>query len=113
MDFEMKNWGAIPNVGYGYGGFYKGKFYAILITKAGSYRGNHIHPHKQSSILLSGKAKYVKREGNELITIPLEVGRCVEVEAGVPHILLAEEDTLTLEWWDGEFKAEDYKILDV
>lgn len=113
MDFEMKKWGAIPNVGYGYGGFYKGKFYAILFTKAGAHRGNHIHPNKQSSILLSGKARYLVKQGDELVNIPMEVGKRVDVEAGVPHILLAEEDTLTLEWWDGEFKAEPYKILDV
>ena len=115
MGFEVKKWeeGSREDVGKAYGCLYRGKFYAVLLTYAGAHRGNHIHPNKQSSILLSGKARYVKKKGDELITIPLEVGRCVEVEAGIPHILLAEEDTLTFEWWDGEFKAEPYKVLDV
>jgi len=109
----MKRWGEIQNVGHGFAGFYKGKFYAVLFTRAGSYRGNHVHPNKQSSILLSGKANYLQKIGDELITIPMEIGKQVDVDAGVPHILLAEEDILTVEWWDGEFKADPYKILEV
>lgn len=113
MDFEMKRWGEIPNVGHGFAGFYKEKFYAVLFTQAGSFRGNHVHPNKQSSILLSGKAKYVQKIGDKLISTSLEIGKLVEVDAGVPHILLAEEDTLTVEWWEGEFKIEPYKIVEV
>jgi hypothetical protein len=31
--------------------------------------------------------------------------------AGVPHILVPEEDTFTFEWWDGDFIAEEVEGL--
>ena len=116
MDFEMKEWAPTElakRVGKAYAGFFGSKFYSVLLTHAGHYRGNHIHPNKQSTILLSGKAKYIQKIGDKLITIPMEVGKQIDMEPGVPHILLAEEETLTVEWWDGEFKADPHKILEV
>jgi hypothetical protein len=95
----MKEWAPTElakRVGKAYAGFFGGKFYSVLLTHAGHYRGNHIHPNTQSTILLSGKAKYVQKIGDDLVAIPMEVGKQIDVEAGVPHILLAEEETLTI-----------------
>jgi hypothetical protein len=30
------------------------------------------------------------------------------VAAGLPHIFLPEKDCLTVEWWEGDFIAEEY-----
>ena len=116
MAFEMKEWAPTElarKVGKAYGGSFGGKFYSLLLTYEGCYRGNHIHPNNQSTVLLSGKATYVIKRGDEIVKVPLEVGRQFDVEAGVPHILLADEETLTVEWWDGEFREEKYKVFEV
>jgi len=106
MAFELEEWGTFDGVGRGHGFKHGGRFYAILETRAGAYRGNHIHPHSQYTLLLSGRARYLEFDG-ERREAPLIRGRVVEVKAGVPHILVVEEDALTFEWWDGDFTAED------
>ena len=116
LDFIISEW--IPQkssgqAGKAYGGLWKGKFYSILLTYAGAYRGNHLHRIKQSTILLNGKARYIIKKDNELINIPLKIGKQINIKAGVPHILLAEEDTLTLEWWEGEWREEPYKVIEI
>lgn len=78
----------------------------MLETKVGSYRGNHVHPNKQYTLLLSGKARYVLYDGIEYKEVPLRVGEIAEVEPGVPHIMVVEDDITTFEWWDGDFIAE-------
>ncbi|MGQ9679776.1 MAG: hypothetical protein ACUVV4_03290 [Candidatus Bathyarchaeia archaeon] len=103
---KIEEWGGFEGVGDGYGFHNNGKFYAILETKRGAYRGNHVHPCNQHTILLEGKATYIKFEGGR-VEIPLRKGERVTVNAGVPHILNVVEDCLTFEWWDGDFLAED------
>ena len=106
MSFEIKKWGSFEKVGQGHAFWHMGKFYAILETKVGAYRGNHIHPHDQYSLLLSGRARYVEFDGVRRET-QMKEEKVVRVKAGIPHILLPEEDITTFEWWDGEFIAED------
>lgn len=102
----MEEWGTFKGVGEGYGFNHEGRFYAILETRVGAYRGNHTHPHNQYTLLLSGRATYLKFEGGRR-EVPLTMGEVVEVKAGVPHILIVDEDALTFEWWDGDFIAEE------
>lgn len=106
MDFEVNEWGSTEAVGRAYGFKYKGRFHGVLETKAGAYRGNHIHPVRQYTLLLSGRAKYLLFDGKrrEFELVPGEV---FVVNAGVPHILIPEEDAFTFEWWDGDFIYED------
>ena len=106
MVFELEEWGTFEGVGRGYGFKHRGRFYALLETKVGAYRGNHTHPHSQYTLLLSGRAKYLEFEGGRR-EVPLMRGKVAEVKAGAPHILVVEEDALTFEWWDGDFIAED------
>ena len=107
---DIKRWGGgePTAVGEGYSWTYKGKYYSVLYTRASMYRGNHIHPNMQHTLLLDGKGKYVFMVEGEEVPRPLKLGEVLEVPAGVPHILLPEEDCLTVEWWDGEFEAEEY-----
>lgn len=75
-------------------------------TKVGSYRGNHIHPNTQYTLLLSGEADYVLYKDGEYRSIPLKIGKITQVESGVPHIMVVKQDITTFEWWDGDFIAD-------
>lgn len=107
LGFEIKEWPANEDVGRAYGFVHHGKFHGILETKVGSYRGNHVHPHDQYTLLLKGRARYLLHEGGSRRKVDLIEGQVFIARAGVPHILVPEEDTLTFEWWDGDFIAED------
>jgi mannose-6-phosphate isomerase-like protein (cupin superfamily) len=94
-------------VGEGFNWIYKGNNYSILYTRAGMYRGNHIHPNTQYTLLLNGKGKYIFEENGEEVPYPIKSGETLEIPAGVPHILLTEEDCLTVEWWDGPYESDE------
>jgi hypothetical protein len=68
----------------------------------GAYRGNHKHPYDQHTLLISGKGKYIRYDGS-ITEVPLVKGEIVSVEAGVPHVMVPDEDCLAFEWWDGDF----------
>jgi len=57
-------------------------------------------------LLISGKGKYIRYD-NKITEIPLVRGEILKVEAGVPHVLVPEEDCLTFEWWDGDFVDQE------
>ena len=80
-----------------------GKNYTILETLENAYRGSHTHPYNQYTFLLRGKARYILDDG-ERKEYWLQKHETFVTPAGVPHILLAEEETITLEWWDGPFE---------
>jgi len=88
-----------PNaIGEAYACTYNGRFFSLLLTRAGMYRGDHVHPNLQHTLLLEGKGKYVikQKDGSEKIH-DLKVGEILEVEEGLPHVLLPETDCLTFE----------------
>jgi mannose-6-phosphate isomerase-like protein (cupin superfamily) len=107
MTFEIEEWGSSEAVGRAYGFEHHGRFHGILETRAGAYRGNHVHPHDQYTLLLRGRASYLLHEDGGRREVDLEVGKVFVARAGVPHILVPEEDILTFEWWDGDFIAEE------
>ncbi|HUV35198.1 MAG TPA: hypothetical protein VMW22_09685 [Candidatus Desulfaltia sp.] len=108
IDYERWTGGEMKYVGEAIGFTYGGKWYSLLYTRAGMYRGNHIHKVEQTSILMDGKAKYVFKDKGRNVEYPLTKGKPLHVPAGVPHILLPETDILTVEWWEGPFDAEEY-----
>ena len=109
LDFQRWGGGEPTAVGEGYSCIYKGRYYSVLFTRAGMFRGNHIHPHRQHTLLMDGRGRYVfkEKDGTESVH-RLSVGNIFDVEAGVPHIFLPERDCLTVEWWEGQFVAEEY-----
>ncbi|MBN1682637.1 hypothetical protein JW865_03695 [Candidatus Bathyarchaeota archaeon] len=111
MSFEVKEWGNIEKIGKGYGFNTEKKFYAILETKKGSYRGNHTHPNNQYTLLLSGDAKYIVYLNEEIIEKTLKKGEIFKVEAEIPHIMVPETDIITFEWWDGDFIAKNVNSI--
>ena len=56
MSLNLKEWGSFTQVGTGVGCTHEGKFYSLLETREGSYRGNHVHPYNQYTILMAGQA---------------------------------------------------------
>ncbi|MBS7630963.1 hypothetical protein KEJ47_05230 [Candidatus Bathyarchaeota archaeon] len=111
LDFQRWGGGEPTAVGEGYSGTYKGRYYSILYTRAGMFRGNHIHPNIQHTLLLDGKGKYIFLVNGVEEEHRLEVGKILDVPAGIPHIFLPEEDCLTFEWWEGDFMAEEYDFV--
>ena len=105
--FDVREWSSPEAVGKAYGFEHHGKFHGILETRAGAYRGDHVHPHDQYTLLLRGRARYLLHEDGERREVELTEGQVFVARAGVPHILVPEEDTFTFEWWDGDFVAED------
>ena len=106
MVLDLEEWASSEEVGKAYGFIDSGKFHGILETKRGAYRGNHVHPYDQYTLLLRGRARYVLHDGGRTET-ELKTGEVFVAKAGVPHILIPEEDILTFEWWDGDFVKED------
>lgn len=98
------------DAGKGYEFDDQGKNYTILVTKANAYRGNHTHPYNQYTLLLRGKARYLLHD-EERKEFWLKKGEIFLTRAGIPHILLPQEDTITFEWWDGLFEESDVKGL--
>ena len=106
MAFRPEKWASNEKVGTAYSFKHHDKFHGILETKLGAYRGNHVHPYHQYTLLLRGKAKNILFLEGERREVELEIGKVAVVEAGVPHILVPETDIFTFEWWDGDFEAE-------
>jgi hypothetical protein len=104
LDIERWGGGEPTAVGEGHKWVYDGRFYSVLYTRGGMFRGNHIHPVEQHTLLLKGNGKYVfKIDGENKDYVLVEGGI-----PGVPHIFLPEEDSLTVEWWEGDFVVEEY-----
>jgi hypothetical protein len=112
LDFvlDIQRWGGgePTAVGEGYSWVWEGSYYSVLYTRAGMFRGNHVHPCDQHTLLLKGMGRYVFREDGVNVDYRLEGGKVLDVPAGMPHIFLPEEDCLTVEWWEGDFVAEEY-----
>jgi oxalate decarboxylase/phosphoglucose isomerase-like protein (cupin superfamily) len=108
LDIERWGGGEPTAVGEGHKFIYKGKFYSILFTRAGMFRGNHIHPVEQHTLLLRGKGKYVFKINGENEDQHLKEGKILDIPEGIPHIFLPKDDCLTVEWWEGDFIAEEY-----
>lgn len=106
MKFEIQEWGAFPGVGNSWAANVDGRWCSFLQILKGGYRGNHIHPHDQYSVLLAGEVMIVKEMDGELVEVMLEKDKVHLTKAGVPHITIALEDAVGYEWWNGPFEAE-------
>ena len=75
----------------------------LLSSKKGVMRSGYLHPHSMSHFVVSGKV--------ELWTLGIEAtskrvylqGELVTLDPYTPHILHFLEDTISLEFWDGQF----------
>ncbi|MFC1803965.1 hypothetical protein ACFL0D_08390 [Thermoproteota archaeon] len=106
MGFHLEEWGSTTKVGKGYATDVNGKWCGFLETKNGAYRGDHIHPYDQYTVLLGGSAVVVKQLDGELIEFPLIENEVHKTPKGVAHILVALENAILYEWWQGPLKVE-------
>ncbi|MFW6108963.1 MAG: hypothetical protein ACOC6N_00790 [archaeon] len=106
MDFNVEEWGTRPKVGKGFGANVNGKWCSFLETKKGAYRGDHIHPYDQYTVLLGGSAIVVTEIDDKLKEHILKENTVHKTPRGVPHILIPLEDTVLYEWWDGPYEGE-------
>ncbi len=84
MVFEIKEWPCNEKVGKAYSFKYHEKFHGVLETKVGSYRGNHVHPNDQYTLLLRGNGKYVLNEEGGRREVDLVQGEVFVAKAGIP-----------------------------
>jgi len=88
---------------------FKGREFIILFTKKGYLRGGDYHKSKQHDVVLTGKMEFrYKINGKEQIKT-LGVGEMIHFEPNVPHMFSAKEDTLIVEWLEGEFEKSYYQ----
>jgi hypothetical protein len=85
-------------VGYSVAADVDSRWCSFLQTKKGAYRGNHIHPVDQLTVLLAGKAIIVKQINGKLEEHSLEIDKLHVTKSGIPHILIALEDSVAYEW---------------
>jgi len=97
---ELMEWGT-SSAGAGYGGQVGERWCAVLETRRGYHRGNHVHGVDQFTVLLSGDERVVMMVDGGLVEAPLVSDRVHVTPAGVPHVTLAYEDSVAYEWWDG------------
>jgi len=107
MRLDLKEGGTRPKVGVGYGADVDGKWCTYLETLKGAYRGNHIHSVDQFTVLLGGSAMVVKKIGSEIVEYPLHENVVHITPKGVPHVLIALENSILYEWWQEPYEAED------
>ena len=111
MGFKVEEWGTRPKVGKGYAANVNGKWCSFLETKKGAYRGDHIHPYDQYTVLLAGFAMVVKEIDGQLVESLLHENVIHRTLEGVPHILIAVDDAILYEWWDGPYVDEPCPCL--
>ncbi|HML03705.1 MAG TPA: hypothetical protein VK487_10115 [Candidatus Bathyarchaeia archaeon] len=87
---------------------FKGKEFIILFTKKGYLRGGDYHKSKQHDVILVGEMEFQYRENGKEYSKTLKAGEVTCFEPDVPHLFCAREDTLILEWLDGEFEKSYY-----
>jgi mannose-6-phosphate isomerase-like protein (cupin superfamily) len=71
-------------------------------------RSGDYHPNIQYDIILSGRVRLTLRKGEEDVSSEIGPGELIEIPPNTPHLFEFLEDTVMLEWWDGEFSAEYY-----
>ena len=98
LDIQRWGGGEPTAVGEGYSWMYKGRYYSVLYTRAGMFRGNHIHPNDQHTLLLEGKGRYVFREDGKNVDYHLVKGELLDVQAAATgatlNLLNARRDLL-------------------
>jgi hypothetical protein len=106
MELNLEVWGSTTKVGQGYATDVNGKWCSFLETKNGAYRGDHIHTYDQYTVLLSGSAMVVKQLDGELLEFLLHENEVHKTPKCVAHILVALDDAILYEWWQGPFEVE-------
>jgi len=88
---------------------FKEKEFLIIFTKKGMLRGGDYHKSTQRDFVLTGCMEFrYKTDGREHVKT-LNAGEMIHFEPNVPHMFTAKEDTLIIEWLEGEFEKSYYQ----
>lgn len=78
----------------------------LIYSRAGVLRSGDLHPVAQHDVLVSGRAELRTRgAGGEERTDTVSAGQHLVLLPHVPHIFTFTEDTVMVEWWEGDFEA--------
>lgn len=88
---------------------FKGKEFIILFTRKGYLRGGDYHKSKQHDVVLVGEMKFRYRINGKDYSKTLGAGEMTHFEPHVPHMFSAKEDTVIVEWLEGEFEKSYYQ----
>jgi len=82
-----------------------GAKFNVLFTKAGSLRAGDKHPVWQNDMVLSGSVVVETPE----YKVEINSGGKISIRPDLPHLFRFLEDTVLIEWWEGEFEMEYYE----
>jgi len=88
---------------------FEGKEFLLVFTKKGMLRGGDYHKSTQHDVVLSGSMEFRYKKGTLEQIKTLGVGEMIHFEPNVPHVFTAKEDTLIIEWLEGEFEKSYYE----
>jgi len=89
---------------------YKERDIKICEIKKGTARGGDIHPYaEQYDLVIHGKIELREKVGSEERKTIMFEKDLATIKRGVPHVLIALEDSLLLEWRNGPFDREIYE----
>lgn len=88
---------------------FSGTKFNVLHSKKGSMRSGDYHPNFQYDVILKGKVQIITCENNNDVKIIYYPNRLIKIPPSIPHLFIFLEDTIMIEWWDGEMVVEYYK----
>ena len=73
-------------------------------------RGGDYHKSIQHDVIISGKMEFLFKDISwpYSLSLILEPGESIYFIPGDPHLLIAKEDTLSIEWLEGESELNYY-----
>jgi quercetin dioxygenase-like cupin family protein len=80
----------------------------LMYSKAGVMRSGYLHPHSMKHFVVSGSVEVWTLGQEQTEKKVQDAGSYFTVEPYIPHILHFLEDTISLEFWDGEFSCYYY-----
>ena len=80
----------------------------VLTTKKGALRSGDLHPNTQFNIILAGAFELTLRQNDKDVVVRKEPGELIIIPPKTPHLYRCLEDSVMLEWWDGQFSMEYY-----
>ena len=83
-----------------------GTKFNVIYTRAGYARSGDVHPTPQHDMIISGKWEITYRENGKDLKMITGAGEHVVIPPQVAHIFLCLEDSVMIEWWEGEFTYE-------
>lgn len=81
----------------------------LLSTKKGFMRSGDLHKNRQLDVILSGKVRLWTYQNGKTVKQDIGPHTYIVLNPHTPHLFEYLEDTVMMEWWDGQFEAWYYK----